>query len=371
MKPVFFITILFVYLLAHIYVGIRIFQLVPAVWFLRAIVVLVITLGFSSLIFYFTLNDKMNIRMVGFFYTFGTSWMIAFLYLFLLVFFMDIFRIINYFAHLVSKETIAVIFHNNGVTSFIALGLVAFILIIGNFRYHNKKRSHITIQTDKIDAAMRIVGISDLHLGHTIKKKELSKWIEMINVEKPDIVLIAGDLIDNDIRALHHYSLDEDLQRLNAPLGVYASTGNHEYISGIKNSVAFFEKSGITLLRDSVAEINGLSIIGRDDYTHRHRKSLQHLAQNIDRETFSILLDHQPRHLDEAVENGIDFQFSGHTHRGQIFPFSLLVEKMFELSHGYLKKGDTHFYVSTGLGIWGGKFRIGTRSEYLVLDLVN
>lgn len=371
MKPIFIIIVLLLYLVAHVYVGIRIFQVAPAVLLIRWIVASIFILGFASLIVFFVWNDKMTVPVAGFFYQFGTSWLVAFLYIILLVVCVDIFRIMNHFAHFFPKETLYAVFRNNGVTSLIGLGLVALILFLGNMQYHNKKRVHLSIQTDKTTPAMRIVGISDLHLGYTITAKELSRWVEMINAENPDVILIAGDLIDNQLSPLLYHSLDEELLKLRASLGIYACTGNHEYFSGIDDSLDFFEKAGIVLLRDSVVNIEGLTIIGRDDYTSKHRKNLHELTQNIHNESFSILLDHQPHHLDEAVSEGIDFQFSGHTHRGQVFPFSLLVDKMYELSHGYLKKGHTHFYVSSGLGIWGGKFRIGTQSGYLVLDINN
>ena len=138
----------------------------------------------------------------------------------------------------------------------------------------------------------------------------------------------------------------------------------------VREDINFYNRSGITLLRDSTATINDITIIGRDDHSNSKRTGLNTITENINKSNFTILLDHQPINLDEAVGNNIDFQLSGHTHRGQVFPISLITDMIFELSHGYLKKGNTHLYVSSGIGIWGGKFRIGTRSEYLVLDLV-
>ena len=367
----FFLTILVLYLAANAYVAVRIYQLIPTNLLIRVIVIGILVLGFVSLLVFFRFGESMPIRTAGFFYQFGTSWMIAFLYIFILFLFVDIFKIINYFTHIIDRGSVREIFHHNTLTSVIGFGIVALILFFGNLQYHNKKRSHITIKTDKIEKPIRIVGISDLHLGYTISKKELSKWIGMINTEKPDLVIIGGDLLDNQLRPVLHHSLDTELKKIKAPMGVYACTGNHEYISGIKNSIDFYRRAQITLLRDSVIHINGLTIIGRDDQSHKNRKSLPEITNGIDKQNFSILLNHQPYNLNETVLEGIDFQFSGHTHRGQVFPASLIADKVFELSQGYLQKGNTHFYVSSGLGIWGGKFRIGTRSEYLVLDLVN
>ena len=123
------------------------------------------------------------------------------------------------------------------------------------------------------------------------------------------------------------------------------------------------------MLRDSVAIVDGVNIIGRDDRTNEHRLSLQQLIANADPQNYTILLDHQPYHLEEAENAGVDFQFSGHTHDGQVWPISWLTKMMYEKSFGYIKKDNTDYYISSGMGIWGAKFRIGTRSEYIVATL--
>ena len=366
----FFITFFILYLACNVYAAVRVYQLIPPNFALRFLVMAVFVLGFAGIIIFFRFGESMSVTAAGLLYQFATSWMISFVYILLLVIFVDIFRLVNHFAHFIDKETIRGVFHHNALTAFIGFAIVALILIFGNLQYHNKKRSHIAIKTNKLEKPVRIVGISDLHLGYTISKKELAKWVSMINAEKPDMVILAGDLIDNQLRPLLLHSLDKELLKINAPLGVYACTGNHEYISGIKGSVDFFRQSGITLLRDSVAHVGNIAIIGREDYSYKNRKTLPEILRNIDKNSFSILLDHQPHDLNEAAREGIDFQFSGHTHRGQIFPASLITDKIYEVSQGYRQKGDTHVYVSSGLGIWGGKFRIGTRSEYLVIDVL-
>lgn len=367
----FFLTVLALYLVANVYAAVRIFQLVPANGWFRLIVMGILVSGFVSMIIFFRFGESMSVGAAGFFYRFGTSWMIAFLYIFLLLVLVDLFRLINQFAHWIDKETVRSIFYHNALTTVAGFGIVALILVGGNIQYHNKSRSHITLKTDKIDAPVRIIGISDLHLGYSISKKELSRWVDAINAERPDLVIIAGDLIDNQLRPVLSQSLHKELQKIDASRGVYACTGNHEYISGIRNSADFFRQSGITLLRDSTVQVGDLTIIGREDHSRKNRKPLRELTENVDKRTFTILLNHQPYDLDETRRANIDFQFSGHTHRGQVFPASLIADRVFELSHGYMQKGNSHFYVSSGIGIWGGKFRIGTRSEYVVLDLTN
>ena len=157
----------------------------------------------------------------------------------------------------------------------------------------------------------------------------------------------------------------EEFRRLAAP--AFTVLGNHEYIGGDEDAERFLQDAGIGLLRDSVVQVEGITIIGRDDRSNADRKPLSELADSLS--GFSILLDHQPYQLEEAQEAGIDFQFSGHTHRGQVWPLSWLTDAMYEKSWGYHRRGETQYYVSSGLGIWGPKIRIGTRSEYLVLRI--
>jgi predicted MPP superfamily phosphohydrolase len=321
---------------------------------------------------FFFLGEKIPIPLASFFYTLGVSWLIAFLYLLIAFLLIDIVKLINLLFHFIDKETVYRLTHANWKTLLVILGSVTLLLIYANYNYHNTKRVHLTVETEKwneTDRPLRIVAISDAHLGYTINTRELRKWVELINAENPDIVLIAGDFIDNSMRPINYFELDTELRKINAPIGVFACAGNHEYFADLTKKVTFFKQSNITLLRDSVAIFDHFQIIGRDDYSQKHRKSIEQLTENLDTSLFTILLDHQPNNLDDAIKGNVDFQFSGHTHRGQVFPITLIVDKMFELSHGYLKRDGTHFYVSSGLGIWGGKFRVGTQSEYVVIDI--
>ena len=131
----------------------------------------------------------------------------------------------------------------------------------------------------------------------------------------------------------------------------------------------FYKDAGILLLRDSAAHFKGVDVIGRNDRTSPERADVSDLAAGL--EGFTIVLDHQPYHLEEAEQAGIDFQFSGHTHRGQVWPLSWITDAMYEKAWGHHRRGNTQYYVSSGLGIWGAKIRVGTRSEYLVLHLTN
>ena len=120
------------------------------------------------------------------------------------------------------------------------------------------------------------------------------------------------------------------------------------------------------MIHASIVTIGDLCIVGRDDLTNRRRLPLEHLMAEVDHNKYIILLDHQPFKLEQAEKARVDFQFSGHTHNGQIWPINLIARRMYENSWGLSYRGNTVYYVTSGMGIWGGKFRIGTQSEYVV-----
>ncbi len=214
------------------------------------------------------------------------------------------------------------------------------------------------------------MAVSDLHLGYHNRRKELARWVDIINSEHPDAVLIAGDVVDRSLRPLLAEDMAAELRRIEAP--VYACLGNHEYYANYYTPgevERFFADADITLLRDSVAATPFGTIIGRDDRSNSRRLSIRKIKEkySISDTQFTILLDHQPYHLEEAEATGIDLQVSGHTHRGQVWPLSWITDALYECSWGSLRKGNTQYYISSGLGIWGAKYRIGTQSEYVVI----
>ena len=330
--------------------------------------------------------EKMPLGTATVFYELGTSVIFVLLYLVILFLLLDLGRLV----HLIPKSWL----FSNGYTSIGILAVMLAIFGYGNIHYYNKVKETINIKTDKVislsndstkDAfskkhSIKIVLMSDLHLGYHNRKVEFRRWVDMMNAEKPDLILIGGDIIDISVRPLLEENVAEEFHRLKAP--IYACLGNHEYYSGEPKAQQFYKDAGIHLLRDSVARIGNLVIIGRDDRTNLHRKSIAEIiaqanannptsAKTIDsKKDFTILLDHQPYHLEEAEQNGIDFQFSGHTHHGQVWPISWITDAIYEDAFGPLQKGNTRYYVSSGMGIWGGKFRIGTRSEYVVLTIL-
>lgn len=151
---------------------------------------------------------------------------------------------------------------------------------------------------------MKIVAISDLHLGYNVGKDELRDWIRLVNEENPDLVLIAGDIVDNTVRPLYAQEMDVEFRRIRSKYGIYVIMGNHEYRDA--KSVEFISRAGICLLRDSAILINSqFYIAGRDDRSNANRKPLERLITGLYPSKPVILLDHQPVHLEEVEKNNI------------------------------------------------------------------
>ncbi len=327
----------------------------------RIIIIALCALMFFSVFLVLTRTiDRMPMAVATAIYDVGCSSIFVMLYTVMVFVLLDIARLLR----IIPMSYL----HDNGYMAIGITVLLAVIFICGNIHYYNKKRQTLELSTEKpLDKEVRMVMISDLHLGYHNRRKELGRWVDMINNEHPDIILIAGDIIDRGVRPLLVEDMAAELRHLEAP--VYACFGNHEYYTGIKEAEKFFKDAGITLLRDSVAETNGICIIGRDDRTNTHRKSIGLIMSMADNDKYTILLDHQPFNLELTEWAGADFQFSGHTHHGQVFPISSITDLIYENAYGKSRRGNTIFYVSSGLGIWGGKYRIGTCSEYVVATL--
>ncbi|MGB8491647.1 MAG: metallophosphoesterase, partial [Bacteroidales bacterium] len=211
---------------------------------------------------------------------------------------------------------------------------------------------------------LKIIAASDLHLGMIIQKTRLAEWVEMINKQEPDIVLLVGDIFDRSLKPYDSQGFIDEFKKLKSKYGVYSVLGNHDYYAKVDRSVDYLKRSGIKLLRDeSFIVDNRLMLIGRDDATNHKRKPLESLMSETDLSLPTIFMVHQPTHLHEITKYNIDFQISGHTHDGQIFPGNLLAKRIWELSYGYGVINKTQFYVSSGLGLSYIPIRIGTHSE--------
>ncbi|MFJ8263225.1 metallophosphoesterase [Rummeliibacillus sp. NPDC094406] len=254
--------------------------------------------------------------------------------------------------------------------------LFLFIAIIGFGSYmayspvvHRKtiqiKKQHQTIQN------FRMVIASDFHLGILSNKNLLQKFVTRSNAEKPDIVFLVGDIVDDHPYWYKAYDMDVVMKTLTATYGVYGVLGNHEYYGkAIPTFVNEMKKSGVQILQDeTICIADSFYVTGREDKTNKSRKSLQQLSTVVNTRLPWIVMDHTPSDLETPVELGVDVHLSGHTHLGQMWPNQWITKKTFELDYGYLLKKTTHILVSSGFGFWGPPIRTNSRSEMWVIDV--
>jgi len=372
---IFFGVVLTIYSLANIYIYSRGYAAIPAfqnnkIWYLVFFIILASTFIFGKILearHSSVLSDILNVI--------GGFWMAFMLYGFLFLFLSDIISLVLRLAGVIDSHNI-IIFRK---WSFIATLIISFILIAGGFLnaiFPKVTTYNITINKSAGDLKeLRIGAVSDIHLGSIIRKRSIKKLSEILKKIEPDVVLLLGDIVDGEIGPVLRGDL---LQYFTCPKcgdGLYAITGNHEFIGGAKRTIPYIESKGIRILKDEVVTIEGgIQLIGRLDrdskrFYGKERRPLSDIVSGTDHSKPLILLDHQPFDLGEAEKNGIDLQLSGHTHNGQIWPLNHLTAKMYELSYGYKKRGSTHYIVSSGFGLWGPRVRSGSRPEVLVINV--
>ncbi len=253
-------------------------------------------------------------------------------------------------------------------TFFATLFATLAILIFGYIQNRSFEIKELNLKIEKPLAPVKIVAVSDLHLGFASTNTNVKNLVEEINKQKPALILIVGDLIDDNVKIVKKHNFAKLLRGLNAP--VYAVFGNHEYLAGIAEAEEFYKAANIKVLKDEVAKLgNGLQIVGLDDYSNPMAAREKAVALQVNLKEPSILLDHQPHNLKEKAKLGFDVQISGHTHQGQMFPLNFLTKMLFELDCGYAKIENCHSIVSSGLSLWGPPFRVGTKNEMLILNI--
>lgn len=224
-------------------------------------------------------------------------------------------------------------------------------------------------------APLTVAVASDLHLGNIVGNRHLRKMVAEINRMQPDIILLAGDVLDDSIEPFIRNGMAGQLKQLKARHGVFAVLGNHEYYGGsIGQYTELMAGIGIRVLQDEVAETAGVYIVGRKDKTAESleggRISVPALLEGLDLSRPVIMMDHQPTGFDIAAQAGVDVLLSGHTHRGQIAPNHWITKRLFELDWGYLLKDKLHVVVSSGYGTWGPPIRLASRSELIKLEVL-
>lgn len=262
-----------------------------------------------------------------------------------------------------------------------ALAVTVVLFCYGSWQAQQIKTVNYQLTIDKPtygkSQKIKAVLISDVHLGYVNDVKKLEKIVTKINQLQPDIIFIAGDLFDGNYQALQDAKgMEKQLSRLSSVHGTYMCWGNHDAGETFEKMKALVEASNITILEDEMTVVDEeLLVVGRKDSRpigsqNGNRKSLQEQFEKVGNQLPKIILDHQPSNLEE-YEQPNELILSGHTHKGQIFPFSLVTKAYFTVDYGYYRKNENspQVVVSSGVGTWGPPMRIGTQSEIVQIDI--
>jgi len=222
----------------------------------------------------------------------------------------------------------------------------------------------------------RIVHLSDVHVGPTIQRAFIETIVAQCNALAADLIVITGDLVDGSVEELREHVAP--LSSLRAKYGVFFVTGNHEYYSGAADWCGELERLGVRVLRNERVSIGdetaSFDLAGVDDHSaHRfgngHGEDLPKALRGRDLSRELVLLAHQPRTIFEAQAHGVGLQLSGHTHGGQLWPWTYLVRLQQPVVAGLARFGNSLVYVSCGTGYWGPPMRLGAPSEIAELTL--
>ncbi|TSA26253.1 MAG: metallophosphoesterase [Bacteroidetes bacterium] len=375
---IFFSIVLVVYGAVNTYIFVRGLQAIPSGSHCR---------GWFSVLFWFIASTFILARVLervhpshltAVFTWIGSFWLGFMLFFFLAVVIIDLARVLNSLLHFLPSSWYSDPGQTKLVILWIVLGLSVLYIVTGflNARIPRIRELDLTISKPHArPGEMTVVMASDIHLGTIIASRKANRLVKKINAMHPDLVLFAGDIVDEDLAPVINYNLGEALCRIQSRLGVYAITGNHEYIGGVASAVHYLEDHGIRMLRDTAVLVDEqLYLVGRDDrdksrFIGQPRKELEEIMVSVDTTYPVIVLDHQPFNLAKHATMGIDLQLSGHTHHGQLWPFNFITDAIYELSWGYKKIGNTHFYVSCGYGTWGPPLRLGNQPEVVKINL--
>ncbi|UOO77649.1 metallophosphoesterase [Neisseria sp. Dent CA1/247] len=230
---------------------------------------------------------------------------------------------------------------------------------------------HADITINKpLEKPLRIGMASDTHLGVLFGARQLDKLADIMNREKVDIILLPGDLMDDNVDAYRAENMQPHLEKLRAPLGVYATLGNHDLFGHEREIYEELTKAGIKVLANESTVVDGrLLVVGRNDDLDRARPSTETLLSNQNTALPVLLMDHRPTDIEVHSKLPIDVQVSGHVHNGQVAPANLIVRFLNRLHYGYERIGNGHFFVTSGYGFWGVPLRLGSQSEVWIIHV--
>ena len=372
---VFFIIVFTIYFLANFYIFMKGYRVVPETGNLRLIYTIIYIVIASAFIAGKFLERNHSSVLTDILNIIGGFWMAFMLYGFLMLFLSDITALVLKISGILPKNGL-LLFRKWAFIVTVGVSLILILYGFINALIPVVKRYDIAIDKPAGEIkTFRIAAVSDIHLGSIIRKRSIRKLSKILKDINPDSVFLLGDIVDGEMGPVLRGDLLSYFACPKCRDGLLAITGNHEFIGGAATTIPYIEKHGIRILKDEVAIIDGnIQVIGRLDrdgsrFYNKQRLPLKDLIKQVDLSKPVILLDHQPFNLEETASAGVDLQLSGHTHNGQMWPLNYITGKIYELSYGYKKIGNTHFIVSSGFGIWGPRVRSGSRSEVLEINI--
>ena len=275
----------------------------------------------------------------------------------------------TFLLHLLLRRLLPEVRLARALRLFAPLAVLA-LFALGLYNAYTPVIRHQKVVIDKkLSRPLRIGMASDTHLGILVGARQLDRLAGIMKNEKADLILLPGDLMDDNVEAYRRENMRPHLAKLAAPLGVYATLGNHDFFGDEREVYEELEKAGIEVLANRAVEKNGLLIVGRNDDLDKRRPSTRKLLSGQNTALPVILLDHRPTQIEAHSRLPVDIQVSGHVHNGQIAPANLIVRTLYHLHYGYEKIGNGHFFVTSGYGFWGIPLRLGSQSEVWIIDV--
>jgi uncharacterized protein len=294
-----------------------------------------------------------------------------YLYVFLSVLVFELFLLTNRLFKWVSKD-LRKSFTFRFYAFLLVIGLSVAVVVGGVINLNTIRVSHYQITVPKRNSQLhnlRVVFVADFHIQENTSLPFVKQFVRKVNALEPDIMLYGGDIVEGRDENKVSEDILSALRKVQSIYGAFGVPGNHEYY-GSRGNGTFYEKADITLLRDTIMAVDkSFYLAGRNDERDRQRKSANEVLQGISADLPIILLDHRPTRLQEVSRTPVNVQFSGHTHNGQLFPVNFYIRSLYELSWGYKKITDTHFFVTSGLRLWGPPVKTAGKSEIMLVDI--
>jgi hypothetical protein len=308
----------------------------------------------------------------------GYTWMGAVLLFFTCSIVLDLYRLLLYGARFLLPGSLSPFALSAQYSFIIPLLFSLGAATCGYFQAKGVHTERVIIKTSKIPrevGRLRIVQVSDIHLGMIIREERLMKILEEVKKVDPDILVSTGDLVDEQINSLT--GLAELLKEIHPRYGKYAIMGNHEFYAGLDHALPFIEYAGFRILRgEGLTAAGVINIAGVDDPIGKRFGLMKEISEKwllsrLPREKFTLLLKHQPR-VETSALGLFDLQLSGHTHKGQFFPFSIITHFIYPADSGLVHlPNNSYLYVSRGAGTWGPPIRFLSPPEVTIIELIH